>query len=418
MFEPASIWDIPLVKPRFGCAFDMSMAVKGYDMAAALEAQLSHFMSGSNCELGFMHMQQTHLLPKANIEFGFPTGREMPVISEARLRVSVVFYAGRGVSPTLLDASISSVVARFPEAAEVVVVLTEAPTAPRDGLMDVVNSHAQEAPFPVEIVEEDAPFLSPRGGWPGWSGLGVDDIASGEFVMQLEVGDILVEDVAYDNIFHFRKPVIPFLRLSLGGGDAANSLESECVVVCVCVCVCVCVRFSWNSWREQEITEDVLAPTHYIPKMLMWWRLHPVAPPPLTRSHQTEIRFHQRSAEVGSCTASAFHKTDALSLGLRFVSGASGCAPLRTKRRIDLSFASTKLIFLSCAVPCCYYPRGLPVRRSHTQLIRGQVHRLRDRSRDRDGCGARLRPAKGSGLPTSGLLGDEDVRQRSPQYGG
>eukprot|EP00752_Nemacystus_decipiens_P004759 g4334.t1 len=224
MFEPASIWDIPLVKPRFGCAFDMSMAVKGYDMAAALEAQLSHFMSGSSCELGFMDVDHKYLRPKANIEFGFPTTREMPTITEARLRVSVVFYAGRTVRATLLDASISSVVARFPEAAEVVVVFTEAPAA-RDSMMNVLKSHEREAPFPVEIVEYDAPFHLPRGGWPGWSGLGVDDIASGEFVMQLEVGDILVEDVTYDNVFHFRKPVIPFLRLSLDGGDTMRSPE-------------------------------------------------------------------------------------------------------------------------------------------------------------------------------------------------
>lgn len=214
MFEPASIWDIPLVKPRFGCAFDMSMAVKGYDMAAVLDAQLSHFMSGSSCDLGFMFVHNTHLKPKANIEFGFPTGREMPTIAEAKLRVSVVFYAGRHVSPTLLDASLSSTLARFPEAAEVVVVFTEAP-AMRDSLLGVLEAHGQKAPFPVKVVEKDGPALLPRGGWPGWSGLRVDDFASGEFVMQLEVGDVLVEDVAYDNIFHFRKPVIPFMRLSL-----------------------------------------------------------------------------------------------------------------------------------------------------------------------------------------------------------
>lgn len=231
MFEQASIWDIPLVKPRFGCAFDMSMAVKGYDMAAALEDQLRHFMSGSSCELGFISLHHTNLIPKANIEFGFPTGREMPSITEARLRVSVVFYAGQHVSPTLLDASISSVMARFPEAAEVVVFFTE-PPANRDGVLSVLNVHAQNAPFPVEAIEDDVSSLSPRGGWPGWSGLGVDDIASGEFVMQLEVGDILVEDVLYDNIFHFRKPVIPFLRFFVDGGDALSLPKSEnlCVV--------------------------------------------------------------------------------------------------------------------------------------------------------------------------------------------
>lgn len=230
MFEPAFIWDIPLVKPRFGCAFDMSMAVKGYDMAAPLEAQLSHFISGSSCGLGFIHMNYMHLKAKANIEFGFPTGREIPTITEAKLRVSVVFYAGRGVSPILLHASVSSVAARFPEAAEVVVVFTEAPS-PRDGLLNVIKAHSQKAPFPVESVVEDIHTLLPRGGWPGWSGLRVDDIASGEFVMQLDVGDVLVEDVAYDNIFHFRKPVIPFLRLSLESVDTLNSPDGACVCV-------------------------------------------------------------------------------------------------------------------------------------------------------------------------------------------
>eukprot|EP00903_Cladosiphon_okamuranus_P008170 g7869.t1 len=226
MFEPASIWDIPLVKPRFGCAFDMSMAVQGYDMAAALDDQLRHFMSGTACDLGFIHIPHTHLIPKANIEFGFPTGRQMPSITEARLRVSVVFFAGRQVSPTLLDASISSVAARFPEAAEVVVVFVEA-SAARDDVLSVLDAHARDAPFPVEAIEDNVSPLSPRGGWPGWSGLGVDDIASGEFVVQLEVGDILIEDMTYDNIFHFRKPVIPFLRLSVDGGDTSNLSEDK-----------------------------------------------------------------------------------------------------------------------------------------------------------------------------------------------
>lgn len=43
LFKDASIWEIPLVKPRFGCALDLSLAVRGYDMGLALRKTLEHF---------------------------------------------------------------------------------------------------------------------------------------------------------------------------------------------------------------------------------------------------------------------------------------------------------------------------------------------------------------------------------------
>lgn len=227
MFQKASIWDIPLVKPRFGCAFDISMATLGYDVAAALEAQLGHFVSGSACERGFIPLDRAALRPKASIEFGPPTEKEMPTISSLELRVSVVFYASRRVSPTLLNASIASVVARFPEAHELVVVFTEPPMK-RTALKDIIREQKKRASFPIDAVEEEGLAEAARGGWPGWSGLRADDHTSGGFVMQLEVGDILVTDVTYENIFHFEKPVIPFKRLALGDGMGSSAgCESE-----------------------------------------------------------------------------------------------------------------------------------------------------------------------------------------------
>ncbi|CAN0207664.1 unnamed protein product, partial [Hapterophycus canaliculatus] len=222
MFQQASIWDIPLVKPRFGCAFDISLAAQGYDVAAALEAQLGHFVSGSACERGFIPLDREALRPKANIEFGPPTGKEMPSISSRGLKVSVVFYAGRRVSPTLLNASIASVVARFPEAYELVVVFTESPNK-KTSLRNILRDQGKRSPFPIEAVEEEGGTDTARGGWPGWSGLRADDHTAGEFVMQLEVGDVLVTDVTYENIFHFEKPVIPFKRLALGDGTDSSA---------------------------------------------------------------------------------------------------------------------------------------------------------------------------------------------------
>lgn len=43
LFKDASIWEIPLVKPRFGCSLDLSLALRGYDMGLALRKTLDHF---------------------------------------------------------------------------------------------------------------------------------------------------------------------------------------------------------------------------------------------------------------------------------------------------------------------------------------------------------------------------------------
>lgn len=43
MFKEASIWEIPLVKPRFGCSVDMSLSLAGFDMASALQQSFENF---------------------------------------------------------------------------------------------------------------------------------------------------------------------------------------------------------------------------------------------------------------------------------------------------------------------------------------------------------------------------------------
>lgn len=42
MFKLASVWDIPLVKPRFSCMVDMQLAGRGYDLGLALRQTLTH----------------------------------------------------------------------------------------------------------------------------------------------------------------------------------------------------------------------------------------------------------------------------------------------------------------------------------------------------------------------------------------
>lgn len=231
MFQRASIWDIPLVKPRFGCAFDITLSAHGYDVAAELRAQLGHFMSGGKCDRGFIGLSRNALRPKPSVEFGFPTGLSMPALetlNRGRLGISVVFHVRGDVDPDLLEASLSSVIARFPGAAEVILVFVEPPRGKRR-LQEIIRSSNDRAPFPVGAVEEPVLHGGGRqaaGEWVGgsgvWSGLQTDKHCSGEFVMQLEVGDVLLADVTYDNIFHFGKPVLPYTRLieSEGGGGS------------------------------------------------------------------------------------------------------------------------------------------------------------------------------------------------------
>lgn len=225
MFQRASIWDIPLVKPRFACAFDISLSAHGYDIAAELRAQLGHFMSGGKCDRGFVALRRAALRPKPSIEFGFPTDLKMPGLDPLHgpLSVSVVFRVGWDVDPDLLDVSLVSVVSRFPGAAEVVIVFAESPRG-RKRLREVIRVNDRRAPFSVGAVEEQewkgGPAAAARGGSDAWSALRTDMHIAGEFVMQLEVGDVLLADVTYDNIFHFGKPVLPYTRLSEDGGGS------------------------------------------------------------------------------------------------------------------------------------------------------------------------------------------------------
>lgn len=59
LFKDASIWEIPLVKPRFGCMLDMSRASLGYDMGLALRNTLNHF-KGTTTDRLLQTISQAH----------------------------------------------------------------------------------------------------------------------------------------------------------------------------------------------------------------------------------------------------------------------------------------------------------------------------------------------------------------------
>ncbi|CAN0159174.1 unnamed protein product, partial [Ectocarpus sp. 8 AP-2014] len=57
LFQAASIWEIPLVKPRFTCELDPSSSADESDVADTLQKNLDFFAMGGACEAGVIAMQ-------------------------------------------------------------------------------------------------------------------------------------------------------------------------------------------------------------------------------------------------------------------------------------------------------------------------------------------------------------------------
>lgn len=115
MFRAASIWDIPLVKPRFGCAASMSLALQGYDVASALNTLVASTVEWG-CESGFLALEPTQLAPKADVEFGVAANKPEPDISG--LRVSVMYTVTRS-DAGMFRATLPTMLEYFPGALEV-----------------------------------------------------------------------------------------------------------------------------------------------------------------------------------------------------------------------------------------------------------------------------------------------------------
>lgn len=136
------------------------------------------------------------------------------------LGVSVVYAAAEAEDAWLLNATLPTVIENFPGALEVVVVVKDDAAARVYGR--VLRNYEESAPFDLKVVVETAAGGSGDGGNGGGVGdvkmlfplLSADKFCSGRFVLHLDPGSVLLEKVAYDHIFHFGKPVIPFTRFS------------------------------------------------------------------------------------------------------------------------------------------------------------------------------------------------------------
>ncbi|CAB1112782.1 unnamed protein product [Ectocarpus sp. CCAP 1310/34] len=212
LFSDASIWDIPLIQPRFGCAFDTSLSLKGYDMASVMAKELEAFKFGASCELGFESVEISELGVKADWEFGVKgTNQSMPSLHD--FNVTVLYQTVAAHEP-LFKISIATVIEHFPSAFEVVVVVVDADVALFEG---IVNPFRATAPFPIRVVGE--PELMDGMVQQTYSKLRADLYANGEYVLHLDSDAVVFEDVTYAHMFHLGKPVLPFRRYGKNGGE-------------------------------------------------------------------------------------------------------------------------------------------------------------------------------------------------------
>ncbi|CAM9820997.1 unnamed protein product [Ectocarpus fasciculatus] len=212
LFSNAAIWDIPLLRPRFGCSFDVSPSMRGYDLADAMAKELDGFKTGSACELGFKPIEISQLGVKAEREFGVDGAEHnMPNLEDYRMSVMYRTFAG---DASLFNMSIAGVIAHVSCAIEVVVVVLEADVALFEA---IVYPFRSTAPFPIHVVGE--PDLMDGHIQQKYSKLRADLYTEGDYILHMDSDVVIFEDVTYSHVFHLDKPVLPFRRYRKEEGD-------------------------------------------------------------------------------------------------------------------------------------------------------------------------------------------------------
>ena len=141
-------------------------------------------------------------------------GSHVPMPDVGTMRVCVLYDSVNIEDAWMLWSTFPSVVRRFPDALEAVVVVRD--ELARSVYLEVLGEYEANAPFPLRVVVVTG-MSETSSSLPWLSSLRGDEYCSGRFVLHLEVDSLLLERVTYDTFFHLGKPVIPFKRSSEEG---------------------------------------------------------------------------------------------------------------------------------------------------------------------------------------------------------
>ncbi|CAN0197979.1 unnamed protein product, partial [Ectocarpus fasciculatus] len=235
LFSSPSIWEIPLVKPRFGCSFDASLGLRGYRVGDSIANELEAFKMGATCELGYRTVETSKLEVNHHWEFG-PDAANKPMPNLEVYNISVMYRTFSG-DAMLFNLSLASLIDRFPSAMEVVVVVVESDKALFESIVEPFRAIG---PLPIHVVAE--PDLMDGHVQQKYSKMRADLYTKGDYVLHMDSDVIVFEDVTYAHIFHLHKPVLPYRRYRTDAGFEAGLLYTLC----------------WQSGTSFTMGEDVL----------------------------------------------------------------------------------------------------------------------------------------------------------------
>lgn len=150
LFSSPSIWEIPLVKPRFGCSFDAALGLKGYRIGDTIANELEAFRRGATCELGYRAVDTSELEVNRHWEFGPEGGAKVPMPNLVGYNISVMYRTFSG-DAMMFNMSLASLLDYFPSALEVVVVVVESDKALFESIVEPFRA---KGPLPIHVVAE------------------------------------------------------------------------------------------------------------------------------------------------------------------------------------------------------------------------------------------------------------------------
>ncbi|CAM9281830.1 unnamed protein product, partial [Ectocarpus fasciculatus] len=277
LFSEASIWDVPMVKPRFGCSFDRSLGRQGYDMGEILAKELEGFKLGASCERGFKAIEVSAMGVKATRQLSVQGAEQsMPKLLDHDVTVMYRTFAG---DAKLFNASIAAVIEHVPSAFEVVVVVVGADV---EIFESIVKPFRNVAPFPVRVVGE--PELMDGKLQQKYSKLRADLYTEGDYILHLDSDAVVFQDVSFAHMFHLGKPVLPFRRYE-------KKRRSEGWTETMC----------WQSGTSSAIGKDVIHEfgvlnTHLYPRSM-----YPAAREFIEQHHGMPFADFMASRRRGSC---------------------------------------------------------------------------------------------------------------------
>ena len=148
-YTEISMRDVPIIKPRFGCSIDLSLALQGYDIADQLQQHVETFYNSAPCDQGFVEVNPAIL--KLKDEWEFPTGypvSDMPSLKDYRISIMYRSFSG---DADLFDISVPTAIKYIPYALEMVVVVEE---VDKELFEQLLAPHRELATFPIRVMTE------------------------------------------------------------------------------------------------------------------------------------------------------------------------------------------------------------------------------------------------------------------------